>query len=288
MLSRTGIAVGVVVCALFTGCQNPKQQTHLIVPEDEIVIQEGEIFLAPNAGEVDYVEHMSSARQAYRQSLSALKEYYQSTGNITKQEWVRDELETFDQMIHYRYLSPGEWLPVKRHAMSVIDDADTLYKEAAKMQQEAGLLKTNPEKLRQAINTYNQLIQQYPDSDKIDDAAYHAGRIYEHFKNYELAAIYYQRAFQWNDMTPYPARFRAAQVMDHQLKMYKEALALYREVVQKESRYPENVEYAQKRIATLTTPVPEETPEVQEEMPMQDEPPVQEQEETPAHQEQAL
>ena len=82
----------------------------------------------------------------------------------------------------------------------------------------------NKAKLQQALGLFNQLIQQYPSSDKIDDAAYKGGRIYEYLKNYELAAVYYQRAFQWNEATTNPARFRAAKVMDQKLRMRKEAL----------------------------------------------------------------
>jgi tetratricopeptide (TPR) repeat protein len=125
--------------------------------------------------------------------------------------------------------------------------------------QAGGLLVVfNDAKLRQALGVFNEVIQKYPSSDKIDDAAYHAGLIYEHLKDYELAAVYFQRTFQWNEATPYPARFRAAQVMDQKLRMRKEALALYKLAVEKESRYVENTEYAQIRIKALSQPAAEE------------------------------
>ncbi len=119
----------------------------------------------------------------------------------------------------------------------------------------------NQAKLRQALGLYNELIQQYPSSDKIDDAAYKAGRIYDYLKNYELAAVYYQRAFQWNEATTYPARYRAAWVMDQKLRMHKEALVLYQLAIVKESRYSDNVEFAKERVAALSKPMPEIEPE---------------------------
>ena len=98
----------------------------------------------------------------------------------------------------------------------------------------------------------NKVITDYPTSDKIDDAAYRAGQIYEHFKDYQIAAVYYQRTFQWDDNTPYPARFKAAYVLDKHLHMRKEALAVYRLAVLRESRYEGNTEYARKRILQIT------------------------------------
>ena len=113
--------------------------------------------------------------------------------------------------------------------MNSIEDADILYNEGVRLYRQAGgfLIITNEAKLRQSLGVFNQVIQQYPSSDKIDDAAYRAALIYEHLKNYELAAVYYQRTFQWNETTPYPARFRAAKVMDQKLRMRREALVLY-------------------------------------------------------------
>jgi len=129
-------------------------------------------------------------------------------------------------------------------------------------------------KLRQALGLYNDLIQQYPTSDKIDDAAYRAAQIYEHLTNYELAAIYYQRTFQWNEATPYPARFNAARIMDLKLRMRAEALTLYRLAVEKESRYVENTEQANLRIQALSVPRMENDviPQEEDVIPLQEQP----------------
>ncbi|MHC5083813.1 MAG: tetratricopeptide repeat protein [Planctomycetota bacterium] len=201
-------------------------------------------------------------------------------GNATKLGWAQAELKTFDQMIHYRYMQPAEWMNPDRQAMNSIEEADALYREAMKLYRQAGglLIVTNSAKLRQSLGLFNQLIQEFPTSDKADDAAYRGGRIYESLKNYELAAIYYQRTFQWNEVTPYPARFRAARIMDTKLRMNKEALALYRLAVEKESRYVENTETAQRRIAALTTPTFEPESQVVDEevVPVQEDQPVEE------------
>jgi tetratricopeptide (TPR) repeat protein len=101
---------------------------------------------------------------------------------------------------------------------------------------------------------YTQLIRQYPTSDKIDDAAYQVAEIYESFKNYEIALLYYQRAYQWNPETPHPARFHAAVLLDKRLHRRDEALELYQEAVLHEGgRFDEWKVYGEKRIRELST-----------------------------------
>ncbi len=162
-------------------------------------------------------------------------------------------------------MPPGEWLPENLSASESIEEADRLYAEAMSVYRQSGslLLITNEALLRQSLHMFNQLIMDYPTSDKIDDAAYRAARIYEHLKNYELAAVLYQRTFQWNPDTRYPARFRAAYVLDRRLRMRADALVLYKLAVEKESMYQNNTEYAIARIEQLSTPTPGPAPDVE-------------------------
>ena len=269
------IIAGVTAILYLAGCNNPRvSDAHLLVTEAEMQQAQDEGFLMPNAAEVDYVEQMAAAREAYRNALTSLADYYSSVGNAAKLQWANTELKTFDQMVHYRYVQPAEWVPEDRMAINSIEEADELYREGIRLFRQAGgyLIITNEAKLRQALGVFNDLIQRYPSSDKIDDAAYRAAQIYEHLKNYELAAIYYQRTFQWNEVTPYPARFRAAKIMDQKLRMHKEALALYKLAVEKESRYQENTEYALMRIKALSAPNIEEEIIEEDVMPSDEQP----------------
>jgi tetratricopeptide (TPR) repeat protein len=106
-----------------------------------------------------------------------------------------------------------------------------------------------------ALDKYNQLIKKYPTSNKIDDAAYKAGGIYEYFKDYSIAVLYYKRAYQWDPMTIHPARFRAAYILDRRLARRVEALELYEEAIKTEGRYEKLVtwrEFAEKRVKELS------------------------------------
>ena len=213
----------------------------------------------PDPREMDLVEQLIAARQEYRRSIEELLTFYRAEGNATSQQWAQHELRAFEQVPQYLYIMPGIYLSPDLRATSVIPEADILFNEAMKLYQDAGgmLIITDEGKLRGALNKFNKLIMAHQTSNKIDDAAYRAGRIYEHFKDYQIASIYYQRCFQWNDITKYPARFRAAFMLDQRLHMRKEALTIYQMAVEKEKRYTANTEYAQKRILEMTKPRPE-------------------------------
>lgn len=185
--------------------------------------------------EIDIVEQVVNNRQNYRQSLETLAQYYSSIGNYMKQQWAKKELEGLDTMPKYKYIVEGE-KNENLKASTPISDADTLYNEALQIQKKAEqLVVIKDEKLlRIALDKYDQLINKFPTSDKIDDAAYNSGEIYDYFKDYTIALSYYKRAFQWNPDTPYPARFRAAYILDKQLHSRAEALELYQQSQEKE------------------------------------------------------
>jgi len=106
--------------------------------------------------------------------------------------------------------------------------------------------------LRLALRRYNQLIRKHPSSDRIDDAAYRAGRICEHFKDYTIAILYYQRAYQWDPKTAYPARYRRACILDEHMHRRAEALKLYQESLKKEKLSKKRKEFIEERIIELT------------------------------------
>jgi len=204
--------------------------------------------------EVDIVEQMAVSRQAYRQGLSLLVAYYTRTGNNMKLQWAQKELDAFNTMPKYDYIVGPEGRNLK--PIASIPAADDLFFEGEAFEKKAGplpLLK-DENSLRLALQKYNEVIKQFPTSDKIDDAAYKAGTIYEYFQDYSIALLYYQSAYQWDPDTIYPARFRAARVLDKDLHRNAEALKLYQEAVQTEGRfdkYREWKEFAERRIREM-------------------------------------
>ncbi len=247
---------GLLLC-LATGCQNPKiDDAHLLLTSEETQQAEKQGYLMPESGEADVVEQLTAARGVHQAALEELINYYQATGNATKRRWAQNELTTLKQMAQYRYLTPGELVSADLKASEQIAQADDLYDQAMKLYIEAGgyFIVSHQGKFRESLNLFNKLIGDFPSSDKIDESAYRAGRIYEYFGDYELASVMYQRCFQWNESTTFPARFRAAYLLDQKLKMRTEALTLYKLSVQKEAQYEDNTEYARNRILHLSQP----------------------------------
>lgn len=208
------------------------------------------------AGETDIVEQIAINRRAYQQGLELLIRYYTRTGNNMKLRWANEELTALDLIPQYKYIIVAETLESNLRASTSIPEADELFKDALKLEDEASflLIGKNNDKLREALDKYDRLIRSYPTSDKIDDAAFNAGVIYEYFQDYSIALLYFKRAYQWDPETPYPARFRSARILDKRLHRNAEALELYREAVNTEGKYGKRriwVEFAQERIRAL-------------------------------------
>ncbi len=204
--------------------------------------------------EVDIVENMSLHRRAYRQSLEALIKHYRTTGDYMKREWAQKELAALDAIPQYNYIIEASVAGPDLTASEEIPEADDLYYGAQVIEDEARKLVfiKSSEKLRIALDRYNQIIRQYPTSDKIDDAAFMAGKICEEFKDYSIALIYYQRTYQWNTETIYPARYKAARVLDDKLHRRNEALELYSQALKYDMLNASQREFIQERVAELS------------------------------------
>ncbi|KPL21604.1 MAG: hypothetical protein AMJ75_09665 [Phycisphaerae bacterium SM1_79] len=249
--------VAVVLLSVLVGCRGVDSGRGQILPSGT----GGRLRPAPVVNiaemrEVDIVEQMSVSRQAYRQGLELLVGYYTKAGNNMKLQWARKELAALNAMPKYNYIF--EVQPNLKPSVS-IPEADNLYYDAQELEKKAEplgpvqILK-NENLLRLALERYTELIKKHPSSDKIDDAAYEAGEIYEYFKDYSIALLYYQRAYQWEPETAYPARFKAARILDKHLHRNAEALELYQQAIETEGRYEkyrEWVEFSEGRIRAL-------------------------------------
>jgi len=209
------------------------------------------------AGEVDIVEQVAVNRQAYRQGIELLVEYYTKSGNNMKLTWAKKELRALNTMPQYNYIIEAYVAGPALKASKSIPEADYLFRDAVEFEKRAGPLHfiRNENQLRLALDKYNQLIKKHPSSDKIDDAAYKAGGIYEHFKDYKIAILYYQRVCQWDPETIYPARFRQAFILDKRLHRRGEAVEAYRralKAIKREDEHKSWKEFAEKRIRQLT------------------------------------
>ncbi len=254
-MARIGcLAVVSMIVWTLAGCEEPiKDDARFHLDPAMTAKATGEGFATPDAAEVDMVETLAASRTQYRVNLEALQKYYVAKGNVIKRQWAEKEMRMLGEMPQYRYLSAPESVMTKLKATDSIQAADELYDSAMKAYNSRFLfLFVDGSKYRLALNRFLLLLSQYPSSDKADDATFRCGTIYEYFGDYEIAATCYQRAYQWNETTPYPARYRAALLLDDKLHLRAEATTLYQLALEKESLTKDETEKVQQRIYELT------------------------------------
>ncbi|MBN1506995.1 MAG: hypothetical protein JW955_09120 [Sedimentisphaerales bacterium] len=255
----TRIVVTAAMIALVTvvvGCQSNQGRSQILPNRDSTSVQTSSATPGegmPSADEIDLVEALSAQRQAYHDTLQKLIQYYDASGNYRNLSWARKELNALDRIPQYRYVVEAQVLSPDLKATQKIQAADNLYAAALETETKAGVLPVlkDEEGLRAALSLYGQLLRQYPTSDKIDDAAFRMSGIHEYFRDYVIALSFYQRAYQWDPATPYPARYKAAAILDGKLRRRAEALQLYQEALVKEAPFIDR-SAVERRIRELT------------------------------------
>ena len=206
--------------------------------------------------EVQLVEQMALHRSNYRSHLLMMMNFYDQQGNHMKANWARQELEYLEMGPQREYLVIAEVAGPDLQASQSIPQADTLYQEGLKLVREGrgglGKLFMDRKKILSAKGKFDELITNYPDSDKIDDAAFQIAEIYRYYlDDNPRAMLYYQRVWQWDSQTPLPARFAVAQLYDDYLHDRIKALEYYVQAINLESNYPENMVYARRRVEQI-------------------------------------
>jgi len=258
-MART-LLVGALIalaCVLL-GCENINSGKAQILPSSAAMPFASKAKLQlENATETDLIEQVAINRQAYGAGLERLVEYYTRTGNHMKLRWAKKELHAFETMPKYDYIIEASIAGPNLKPTDSIPEADFLFREALQIEKTAGPLNIFRDEnlLRLALAKYNQLIRRYPTSDKIDDAAYRAGLIYDYFKDYNLAVLYFRRVYQWDPQTRYPAAYREALILDKKLHRRDEALEAYKRALDSAEKMQIRekwVEEVRQRIKELT------------------------------------
>ena len=209
------------------------------------------------AREVDLVEGVLQHRGEYLRRLRELKEYYDAHGRATKAAWAGIELDGAGKVRRFRYLLDAEVPDASLTPRDSITEADDLYEKGRTLMRRGGHgvpALYRRDLMVEAAQVLRGLIERFPSSDKIDDAAFLLGEIHkEYFPGLEPIAVrWYERAIAWNPNTPHPVRFQAAVVYDFRLHDRDRALELYHAVLEHETDTQSNVRFATRRIKRLT------------------------------------
>ena len=210
---------------------------------------------ADSASEVELVETVLKARKDYWTALDNLRKHYVATHDLERVKWAEDELKSYHRMMKYSYrLDIKDVPPPTLQPKQNVAEANNLFRRAVEFKNK-GLGDEFIDNQRRAEILLQGLLERFPESDKIAEAAYHLGDIYEGYRpkpQYLRAAAYYERSFQWNKASSTDARFRAARIYDKQLKMQDKAKEMYKAVMNHDTD-PARVAEAEKRLEELST-----------------------------------
>jgi TolA-binding protein len=207
----------------------------------------------PPAGgsDLELIERVLETRKQYANSLRDLYDYYRRVGDTKRAQMAEDELKQYHRMNHPPYRLELDVPNPKLQALYNQPEANDMYRRAMSYK-DRGIGSDFTDNQKRAELLLQDLLTKYPQSNKIGDAAYMLGDIYEGrvFRQYERAAAYYERCFQWNPNTQFDARLRAAKLYDRELKDRSRAIELYRLVIDYETS-PTRRDEAARRLKDL-------------------------------------
>jgi hypothetical protein len=245
MTSRWSVCAGLVVCLCLV----------LVVRAQQPAAPAGGAPPKKSSGpptDVELVEKLLACRKEYRDCLENLRTHYITVGDVERAKWAEEELIQYHRIAKQAYRLELDVPPPTLQASYNIPEANDLYRRAM-LFKDKGWNTDYTDNQRRAELLLQQLLTSYPQSDKIGDASYQLGDLYESkaYKQYPRAAQYFERCFQWNPTTQLDARLRAARIYDHQLLERKRAIELYRDVSTHDTD-PKRLQEAQKRLAELS------------------------------------
>lgn len=207
----------------------------------------------PAASDVELVERCIAARREYENSLRVLHEHYHRTGDVQRTQWVEQELMGYHLLFKPSYnLDVKDVPPPGLEAKVNVREANELFRAAMEYKGK-GLGSDYTLNQRRTEMLLREILEKYPNSDKIADVAYQLGELYESraYKQYDRAAKYFERSYQWMKGARTDARMRAAVLYDRQLNDRTKAIELYREQIAHDTD-TDRIKQAERRLAELT------------------------------------
>jgi TolA-binding protein len=207
---------------------------------------------AKDNGDIELVEKLLVARRDYQRTLELLRSHYLQTNDLEHAKWAEDELREYHRMTHQAYRLDLDVPPPTLQASTPVPEANKLLISALTYK-DKGYGMDYIDNQRRAELLLQQLLTHYPTSDKIGEAAYLLGDLYEGraYKQYRRAALYFERCFQWNPTTTRDARLRAARIYDRHLPERGKAIELYKAVKDNDTDQARHQE-ADKRLKELS------------------------------------
>lgn len=203
--------------------------------------------------DIELVERLLASRRDYQISLERLRSHYISINDVERSKWAEEELRQFHRIPKQAFRLELDVPPPTLQAAYNIPEANELFRRAMTYK-DKGWGTDLIDNQRRAELLFQQILTNFPQSDKIDDTAYQLGDLYEGkaYKQYRRAALYFERCYQWNPNTQFDARLRAARIYDKQLADRIRAQEIYKDITQHEID-PKHLQEANKRLQDLSS-----------------------------------
>jgi len=206
---------------------------------------------ANTAGEIAAVKRVIAARREYQIALEQLHGYYAAIGEGENARWSEDELKQFHRVVKPAYVIDLDIAGPGLRPDQNVPAANDLFRRAMQFKDKGFGSDFADNRIRAEI-LFQQLLGQYPTSNKCPDAAYHLADVYESRKppQHRRAAVYFERCVEWNPTTATDARLRAARIYDRHLNDKARASEWYRAILTHETDERRRQE-AQRRLGEM-------------------------------------
>jgi hypothetical protein len=206
---------------------------------------------ATDTADLELVQRLLAARRDYQKTLELLRNHYIKAGDKERAHWAEEELIQYHRIPKQAYRLELDVPPALLKPKVNVPEANKLYTRAMGFK-DHGWGNEYTDNQRRAEILFQEILNKYPECNKISDVAYQLGDIYESkaYKQYRRSAQYFERCFQWNPQTHFDARLRAARIYDRQLLERGRAIELYKEATTHETD-AKRIAEAEKRLTDL-------------------------------------
>ena len=202
--------------------------------------------------ESDIVESLVGYRLAYRKHLELLMKVLKEAKDVKRLKQAKREQMELISVNKYFYLRNANTPGIELRPTEKISAAEKLYKQAMALKKRSRGLVVRRYETQLAMETFRELIRKYPNSTRIDDAAYQIGELCQkNLKDYERAIRWYECVVAWDPETQLRANLRIAQIYDKHLVNRLTALDYYGQALVIEPRGSSSRKDIEQRIKRL-------------------------------------
>jgi TolA-binding protein len=207
-----------------------------------------------DGSDLELVEQLLIARKNYQIMMEKLRAHYLKVGDVERAKWAEEELLAYHRTPKQAFRLDLDVPPASLKGTVNVPAANKLYTKALTYKGQGWKVDYSYiDNQRRAELLFQQLLTQFPQSNRISDTAYQLGDIYEGYpyKQYKRAALYFERCYQWQPTTQFDARLRAARIYDRFLFNREKAMKIYKEIQQFETD-PARLQEAEQRMRELS------------------------------------